>query len=273
MKKEESHINSESFNFSLTEEPQENYVIYDGIEFKQTSYKFMFEVPFFRCSRSINYFQIKSSDWTKFKANMQEMFTTDFLGCAKSLLLFITLPESIKQDSTILQKTNANFSIDQELKKRFGEAFFFTTSFISSQFCEAHIMLCDNAPTENDYIPEYHMGMGEPWDFFEICRLCQSPCPILHFCIQCPKNEINKLKEQAHNTINDSYLSNPSILTIIQLGLPSSALTEDELTIILESLGPFNSQRTFGIGASIIEDMIEANIYLILNPSRNKIFN
>lgn len=273
MKKEDSHINSELFNFSLTEESQENYVIYDGIEFKQTSYKFMFEVPFFRCSHSINYFQIKSLDWTKFKTSMQEAFTTDFLGCAKSMLLFIRLPKSIKQDSTTLQETNEIFSIDKELKKRFGKTFFFTTSFTSDPLYEAHIMLCDNAPSEKDYIPEYHMGMGEPRDFFEICRLCQSPCQILHFCIQCPKNEISKLKEQAHNSINDSYLSNPSIFTIIQLALPDSGLTEDELTIILESLGPFNSQRTFGIGASIIEDMIEANIYLILNPSKNKIFN
>lgn len=272
MKKETATPDTVPVNLSFTGRSEKGCVIHDGIEFKQVSYKFMFEVPFFRCSHFINYRHIGPSEWTKFKANLQEAFTTDLLGCAKSMLLFITLPESMKQDSTTLQGTNESFSIDQELKKRFGEAFFFHTSFTSSQFCEAHIMLCDNAPTENDYLPEYHLGMGEPWDFFEICRLCQSPCQILHYCIQCPKNEISRLKEQAHNSIDDSYLSNPSIRTIIQLGLPYS-VTEDELRIILESLGPFNSQRTFGIGASITEEMIEANIYLILNPFKNKISN
>lgn len=157
----------------------------------------MFEVPFFRCSHSINYFHIEPLDWRKFKVNLQEVFTDDFLGCAHSMLLFIILPESIKQNSTATpQETNKIFSIDKELKKRFGEAFFFHTSFTSSWFCEAFIMLCDKAPKRDDYLPEYHRGTGEPWDFFEICHHCQSPCRILHFCIQCPKNEMDKLPTQ-----------------------------------------------------------------------------
>lgn len=275
MKKEDSISDSSPIYLSIEEKYQEDFIIYDGIEFKRTPYKFMFEVPFFRCSHSINYFHISSSNWTEFKTGLQELFSTDFLRCAKSFLLFIILPEKIKQGSTtILQQTNEIFSIDKELKKRFGKAFFFTTSFTSGQLCKAHIMLCDNAPTENDFIPEYHRGIGEPWDFLEICHHCPSPCQILHFCIQCPKNEIDKWDSQVHNTINESHLANPSILTIIQLGLPYSGITANERTIIQKSFEIFDPKiLNLGIGASITANMIEANIYLIFNPSKDIIPN
>lgn len=62
MKKEDTTIDTVHINLSFTERSKKGCVIHDGIEFKQVSYKFMFEIPFFRCSRFINYFHIEPSD-------------------------------------------------------------------------------------------------------------------------------------------------------------------------------------------------------------------
>lgn len=47
MKKENATLDTVPVNLSFTGRSEEGCVIHDGIEFKQVSYKFMFEVPFF----------------------------------------------------------------------------------------------------------------------------------------------------------------------------------------------------------------------------------
>lgn len=270
--KKTSSTDNDTFVFSSSNTQQEEFIVYDNVEFKIAPYIFMFEVPFLRCSKSINYAKISSPNWDDFKTKLKEIFSTDMLEDAKSVLLFIQLPQDIQNYEVKQLKESEIFSIEQTLSARFGKAFFFTTSF--PKYCnptfEARIMLCDNAPTVNDYIPEYHRSHGEPYDFLEISYNCDTPCQIIHSRFTCPRNELNKekLSQLICNATSQSCQANSSTCKIVQLGL-SESLSMEEFSIIMESFRSSHSiEFQVGIGALIKEDIIEANIYLLDNPSK-----
>lgn len=265
------NIDNEGITFSFPDASQETFIVYDNIEFKTAPYTFMFEVPFLRCSKSINYIKISSHNWGEFKTKLKDTFSTNMLKYAKAVLLMIMLPQNIEHNRTKNTEESKVFSIEQTLKTRFGKAFFFTTSlsgYCNSTF-EARIMLCDNAPTSEDYIPEYHRSRGEPYDFLEISNNCDTPCQILHSRIICPQKELNKekLSQLICKAINQSCQENSSTCKIVQLGLPENLSIEDFSTIT-DSFGSFYPiEFKIGIGALIKKDFIEVNIYLLDNPS------